>query len=326
MMIDSIASARTPSGGDRTARGGEKPSLRRRRGGHPGLPCRAAVASVIIGSELIQPGAPLRPSDIHRQRHAAILAARPEVRELSGSCPRVVALVAALVAVQCAAAVAVAHWPLAYAVATAVLFGAFVAHFLNGCIHEAAHNLILSGSARNKAVAILANLPSVAPSAVAFRHYHLLHHGFHGEPGMDADLPLGWEVKLVGSSSWRKLLWLAFLPLFYGVFHPVVVRKRLPVDRWLVANVVVVVGFAGAMLAVFGWSSFAVSGRLDLFSPSAFIRPAPTILRTEHQVISPARTMKPRPITGRSTQPPSISANTWSTIIFPACRVCAWAG
>jgi len=198
----------------------------------------------------------VRPSDIHRQRHAAILAARPEVRELSGNCPQVVPLIATLVAVQCAVAVAVAGWPLAYALAAAVLFGAFVAHFLNGCIHEAAHNLILSGSARNKAVAILANLPAVAPSAMAFRHYHLLHHGFHGEPGMDADLPLAWEVNLVGSSNWRKLLWLAFLPLFYGVFHPVVVRKRFPLDRWLVANVVIVVGFAAAMLTVFGWSSF----------------------------------------------------------------------
>ena len=81
------------------------------------------------------------------------------------------------------------------------------------------------------------------------------------------DLPLRWEAKLVGASRWRKLVWLIFLPLFYGVVHLAVVRKRLPVDRWLVANIATVFGFAGGILTVFGWSSFfylAVSAYLSV--------------------------------------------------------------
>jgi sphingolipid 4-desaturase/C4-monooxygenase len=61
----------------------------------------------------------------------------------------------------------------------------------------------------------------------------------------------------VGSSSWRKLIWLIFLPLFYGLIHIAAVRERLRVDRWLVANTIIVLAFTGAMLAVFGWTSLA---------------------------------------------------------------------
>jgi sphingolipid 4-desaturase/C4-monooxygenase len=132
----------------------------------------------------------VRPSDLHRRRRAAILALRPEVRELSGACPKVAALAAALVAVQCAVAVAVADAPVMYAIAAAVFVGAFVAHFLNVVIHEAAHNLVFTGTAKNKAVAILANLPLLIPAAIAFRHFHLLHHDFLGEERMDGDLAL----------------------------------------------------------------------------------------------------------------------------------------
>jgi sphingolipid 4-desaturase/C4-monooxygenase len=209
----------------------------------------------------------VRPSDLHQRRRAAILAQRPEVRGLAGACPRVAVLAAAIVALQCTIAAAIARWPLPCAVATAVFVGAFITHFLNVVIHEASHNLVLSGEARNKAIAILTNLPGVFPVAIPFRHYHLLHHDFLGEERMDGDLPLRWEGKLVGASRWRKLIWLFFLPLLYGVLHLAIVRERPPVDRWLVANIAVVFGFAGGILAVLGWSSFvylAVSAYLSV--------------------------------------------------------------
>ena len=184
------------------------------------------------------------PSEFHRHRRAAILSRRPELKYLFGRCPSVAAVAVMLVAAQYAAAVGLARAPLWQVLVGAVLVGAFISHGLNVVIHEATHNLVLRGTALNKAVAILANLPALVPSAMGFRHYHLLHHRCLGEPRMDADVALPWEIRLVGASRGRKFVWLVLLPVVYGLVHPLQVRKRLPLDGWLAANLFFVVGAA----------------------------------------------------------------------------------
>lgn len=199
--------------------------------------------------------AAVRPVEFHRQRRTAILARRPEVRRLFGYCPAVALLAAALVAAQFSLAALLAQAPWWKALAAAVLAGAFISHGLNVIIHEATHNLVLRTTAQNRAVIVLANLPAVVPGGMGFRHYHLLHHQFLGEPRGDPDVAMPWEAGFVGASPLRKFMWLLLLPLFYGLIHLMQARKHLPVDRWLAANIAATLCCALAVLLLFGWCS-----------------------------------------------------------------------
>ncbi len=219
----------------------------------------------------------------HRDRRGKIARAHPEVKALYGQAPAVAVLAILVAAAQFALAWWLALQPWWLIVLAAVGLGGFATHFLNVVIHESAHNLVLRSPALNRAVAIIANLPGVVPSAMAFRHYHLLHHRHLGERGADADAPMAWEVALVGRGPWRKALWLLAQPLFYAVIHPAQVRERVALDRWLVANIVVVLGATALVFFAWGW------GALLYLALSAYfaIGPHPTGAHTiqEHFAI-----------------------------------------
>jgi len=200
--------------------------------------------------------AQLRPTDFHRKRRAAILAQRPEVKQLFGYCPQVALVTAVLVVGQIGLAVSLVNSSWYMAVVAAVFVGAFINHCLNVVVHEACHNLVLRTTALNKAIAIFANLPGLVPSAIGFRHYHLLHHRFLGEERFDGDVCLAWEKRIFTATPARKFLWLLLQPIFYGVVHPLQVRERLPLDRWVIANVIVVSGFAIGAMFLLGPSGF----------------------------------------------------------------------
>lgn len=198
----------------------------------------------------------MNPHEFHRRRRLAILRAAPEVKQLHGQCRAVAFAVPAVVAGHFAIAAALAQAPWYWVLAAAILVGAFAAHWLNAVIHECTHNLVLRGTAANKAVSILANLPGIVPAAMGFRHYHLLHHRFLGRPGLDADVAPAWEARLVGRRRWRKLVWLLANPLVYTLVHPLHVRQRLPLDRWLLLNAGLVLSASALVLLGLGWSSF----------------------------------------------------------------------
>lgn len=56
-------------------------------------------------------------------------------------------------------------------------------------IHEITHNLAFKGIKANKLLAIFSNLSIGVPYAMAFKGYHIEHHKFLGEDGIDTDLP-----------------------------------------------------------------------------------------------------------------------------------------
>lgn len=194
-------------------------------------------------------------SDYHRQRRREILRAHPEVRALIGPRPATLISTTVVLAGQFAIAALLGRHPWWWAILAAFLVGAFLAHYLHVVIHEAAHNLVFRGTAANKAAAIFANLASVAPSAMGFRHYHLLHHRFLGERGLDADVAPQWEAGLIGRGWAGKLAWIVLQPLTYTVLHPIQTKRPLPIDGWLALNVVVVLGAAAAMGWAFGLAS-----------------------------------------------------------------------
>jgi sphingolipid delta-4 desaturase len=202
----------------------------------------------------------------HRERRAAILREQPQVKRLFGPNPPTAWLAGGVVVGQFALAGGVAQQPWWVILIVAVGIGAFAAHYLNVVMHECSHNLVLRSTPHNKALAILANLPGLAPGAIAFRHYHLLHHRFLGRRGLDADVAMPWEVRLVGRSPLGKFAWLLTQPFTYTVLHPLQVRHRIALDGWLAANVLAVVAAAVAVAWSFGPGALLYLGLSSYFS------------------------------------------------------------
>jgi sphingolipid delta-4 desaturase len=214
----------------------------------------------------------MTPSEFHRHRRAAICRDCPEVKQLYGPSPLTAVLTLFLVILQFGLAAILAAQPWWWAALSAVCVGAFITHRLNVVIHECAHNLALRSISLNKLLAIIANLPAMVPAAIGFRHYHLLHHRFLGQPGLDADVAPAWEARLVGRAAWRKLFWLLALPFVYTIVHPLRVRQRLPIDCWLIANVGFVFAAAAIVVVLGGWTGFAYLALSSYFA----VGPHPT--------------------------------------------------
>jgi sphingolipid 4-desaturase/C4-monooxygenase len=211
-------------------------------------------------------------ASFHRERRAAIVRDIPAVKLLFGKNQSTAWFAGAAVVLQFSVAALIAdqRWWVAFIAAYGI--GAFIAHYLNVVIHECSHNLVFRDSALNKAFGIFANLPALAPSAIAFRHYHLLHHKFLGRPRLDADVPLPWEARLIGRSRLGKLIWLLIQPFTYSVLHPMQVRRTIAVDRWLIANVIVILGVA----AFVAWHLGAMSVLYLALSTYFAVGPHPT--------------------------------------------------
>jgi sphingolipid delta-4 desaturase len=197
----------------------------------------------------------MRPEPDHSGRRAAILAAKPEVRRLFGPMAATACLGVGVVALQLALAAILVHQPWWVLFLCAFGVGAFAIHCLNCIIHECTHNLVFESGVANRAIAIFVNLPSLVPSAMAFRHYHLLHHHHFSVRGMDSDVPTSWEVRVVENRSLRKLLWLLLLPVSYALLHPFQVRARLPLDRWLAINIAMIALAWAAVVLFLGWNA-----------------------------------------------------------------------
>ena len=191
----------------------------------------------------------------HSERRLAMLTDHPELGTLFGAMPATAIFAAAVASAQFALAWAIRDQPWWAAFLLAFAVGAFLVHGLNCVIHECTHNLVFRGSAGNKALGVFAALPSLIPGAMAFRHYHLLHHRAFGIRRMDADVPLHWETKVVGKNPIMKLIWVLLLPLGYTVLRPLFVRERMPIDRWVVGNVLLAAAAWWLVAHYWGWTA-----------------------------------------------------------------------
>jgi sphingolipid delta-4 desaturase len=66
-------------------------------------------------------------------------------------------------------------------------------------IHEITHNLAFKGIKANKLLAIVSNFAIAVPYAMAFKGYHIEHHKFLGEDGIDTDLPSRIEAVILNN-------------------------------------------------------------------------------------------------------------------------------
>jgi sphingolipid 4-desaturase/C4-monooxygenase len=177
----------------------------------------------------------------HKERTRGILKAHPEVRDLIGRNPYSFLLILGVVLLQILIAFLVRDSPWWVPLIAAYAIGAFANHTLFVLVHECAHNLIFRGKAANMLAGMLADIPNIVPSSVSFRSYHLKHHSFQGDYGLDADLASRWEARLIGSSFAGKALWLLFFPVFQALRPPRMKEIGFS-NAWTYLNWVVVFG------------------------------------------------------------------------------------
>jgi sphingolipid 4-desaturase/C4-monooxygenase len=191
----------------------------------------------------------------HAQRTRDILARYPDIRRLMGQRnPWTFAIVVAAVGLQLYLSWLVRDAAWWQNLAVAYLVGAFASHTLFVCIHEATHHLIFRSRRGNLATAVLANLPSLVPTALTFRHFHLKHHAHQGVEALDADLPSRWEARLIGRYCVGKALWLLFFPIFQSL-RTLRVTEVKAFDRWTALNFAVQFVFTASVYYFWGAGS-----------------------------------------------------------------------
>ncbi|MEZ0611756.1 fatty acid desaturase [Fibrella sp. WM1] len=193
----------------------------------------------------------------HRIRTRQIMKAHPEVKKLIGQKNPTtlwVAVACVILMVGMAWLLRDQSWWLI--IAAAWFVGAFPAHTLFVCIHEAAHNLVFRKPSANVWTAIFANLPTIFPTAITFKNFHIKHHAFQGVHELDADLPDWYEAKLINNYSIGKAIWLLLYPIFQGI-RTLRMRELAVFDKWVIANFVVQITFDVLLVVFFGWKAVA---------------------------------------------------------------------
>ena len=206
----------------------------------------------------------------HLQRRKEILKKHPEVRELYGIDPKLKYKITSLVLIQLVIAPFVfeLHWILALLVS--YFIGGTITHALFLAIHEASHNLAFKKKSFNNWMAMIANIPMVAPIAMSFKTYHLLHHAEQGHEHHDTDIPTyqeaGFFKGLIG-----KFVWLAN-QLFFYAFRPILM-KPAKIEKWHIINwvfqiavMVIYTYFAGLNALYFLMLSLFFAGSLHPLS------------------------------------------------------------
>ncbi|PIL27729.1 hypothetical protein GSI_10882 [Ganoderma sinense ZZ0214-1] len=208
-------------------------------------------------------GPPQDPSDFlwlmteepHRTRRMAIMKAHPEVTKLMGHEPITKWVVLGVVSLQLAIAILLRHThPLSpLFILAAYVIGGTANHNLFLAIHEITHNLAFRSPRMNKALAVFANLPIGIPYSAAFKRYHIEHHKFLGEDGIDTDLPTNIELILLNNVLGK--VFFATFQIFFYALRPGFVRMQT-FTQWHFANLVTQLVFDYVLISAFGIRPF----------------------------------------------------------------------
>lgn len=166
-----------------------------------------------------------------------MLAKYPQIKSLMTKDPLTFYLTIAILVAQLILANWVQHksWPVFLTVMYCV--GATLNHSTYALVHDLTHFLAFDSPLLNRIGAIICNIPSAIPSAIAFGKYHADHHQHHCVPVIDTDLPTEWEIKTF-NTWYKKLFFCMFIPFFYAI-RPFILNPK-PITTWEIINVVTV--------------------------------------------------------------------------------------
>ncbi|KAJ1489685.1 fatty acid desaturase-domain-containing protein [Baffinella frigidus] len=182
----------------------------------------------------------------HAARKLEILKVHPEIKQLFGPEPMTKWTVLGTVALQVGMAWLTLEWSWPAYLAAVYIVGATANHSLFLAIHELSHNLGFKDVAHNKYLAMFANFPIFIAYSITFKPYHMEHHRYQGDDGIDTDIPTALEAWMVTGSATgyidhtiRKAVFM-FGQIFAYAFRPMLVKPDLMnYDGWLLMNWVV---------------------------------------------------------------------------------------
>lgn len=202
---------------------------------------------------------------VHYSRGRDIVKAHPEVKALMVKNPWTAACALGVVATQWVVAANIGALAWYWIIPIAYLFGAFLNHSLYVLIHECTHNLAFKRPQANNILGIFCDLALVIPSAMGFRKYHLMHHKYLSQYLRDPDIVRQEEADLISNSALRKALWLFFFSVSQAL-RPMQIKGVEFWDRWIVANLIIIVVADIAIVLWFGPQALAYLGLSTLFA------------------------------------------------------------
>ncbi|OQS05357.1 sphingolipid delta(4)-desaturase DES1 [Thraustotheca clavata] len=187
----------------------------------------------------------------HATRRKLITAKYPQIKNLFGPCPRTKFQVAIAVSLQTAMTLYISDksWTAYFVVA--YVFGGTINHMMMLAMHELAHNLGFKKMIYNRFLSLVANFPLGVPAAISFKRYHMEHHRYQGEDGVDVDIPTIAEGKFF-TTRFRKFLFVCTQSLFYS-FRPLIVNPKAP-GIWEFINYVTCISYNSFIYYFCGWS------------------------------------------------------------------------
>eukprot|EP00042_Codosiga_hollandica_P016287 m.40972 g.40972 ORF g.40972 m.40972 type:complete len:348 (-) comp46092_c0_seq2:167-1210(-) len=187
----------------------------------------------------------------HKTRRTEILKQHPEIKKLMVVDPMFKWKVTMLVCIQFISVYFFQDLPWLAVVPLAYIISGTINHSLLLAVHEISHNQAFGGAypELNKWFGLFANTPIGVPMACSFKKYHLLHHRYQGQEGIDTDLPTPLEGRLFRSPA-MKAFWLFLQPIMYGI-RPFFVNP-LPVSPLEAFNVVYILSLDAAIFWFFG--------------------------------------------------------------------------
>jgi len=185
----------------------------------------------------------------HASRRKEMLEKYPQIKKLYGHDPTTKYVVLFWVTTQILLSYYLREASWLVLILVIYCFGAVANHALTLAIHEISHNLAFEKPLYNKLLGMFANLPISVPHFSLFQKYHMEHHQYQGEEGMDVDIPSKWEGDFF-CNSLLKVIWIIFQPLFYAL-RPLMTNPKKP-GFWEAVNWSVCFGFDLVMYQMFG--------------------------------------------------------------------------
>ncbi|CAK5245568.1 unnamed protein product [Aphanomyces euteiches] len=187
----------------------------------------------------------------HATRRKLITAKYPQIKSLFGHCPRTKYVVAAVVTIQSILAYLTkdASWSVWLAVCYAI--GGTLNHSMMMAMHELSHNLGFKKPLYNRILSLVANFPVGIPAAISFKRYHMEHHRYQGEDGIDVDIPTIVEGKIF-KIKLAKLFFVVGQAFFYSL-RPLIVNPKTPI-LWDFINYASQISYMATIWYFCGWS------------------------------------------------------------------------
>jgi sphingolipid delta-4 desaturase len=206
----------------------------------------------------------------HASRRKLILEKYPQIKELYGIDIHLKYKIAFLVILQLGLAFTFRHqqffvskqqpqesssssYPGWFFYSVCYVIGGTSNHALLLANHELSHNLGFRKPSYNRWYSIFANIPTVFPSAISFKRYHIDHHRYQGYDGIDVDIPTHWEGTVFRNAV-TKFFFVVFQIFFYAL-RPSFVNPKVPNSKYEFANWIILIITNACMVYAWGSSS-----------------------------------------------------------------------